>query len=171
MLPLAAWRLTSDTGIGDIVLCLMFLTPFLKTAGHALPPEGPVLVNPLADRPVLRQALAGTEPIVITGGVDYLWLWYYAASDQKERAIYLGDPADEMKVTGDDTVDRGFLALGRWTPVPVRPAEAFFATHRQFLMYRFPPEWLPEALTRAGASIEPLDRDERGELVRVTLPR
>jgi hypothetical protein len=53
--------------------------------------------------------------VVDHGGVVYLDLWYYAPAGGGERAVYLADPAAELAFDRTDTVDRGYLALGRWT--------------------------------------------------------
>ena len=171
VLPLAAWRLTPANGLGDLVLCVAFLLPFLRSAGHAIPGDKPSPPPILSDRPLLTETLAGPEPVILTGGVDYLQVWFYAPAGRQSHAMYLADPAAEIALAGDDTVDRGYLALSRWTAVPVVAADRFLATHDSFLLYRFSSDWLTPKLEKAGATFEPIDKDPNGELVRVHLRR
>jgi hypothetical protein len=169
-LPIACWRLTPDSGLGDLILCLAFLLPFLRGAGHALPDGRPSAVPPLAARPALARALDGRDLVVITGGVDFLQLWFYATPAEQGHAVYLADPAAELAFAGDDSVDRGYLALGRWSAVPIGEASRFLAGHDTFWLYRFDPDWLSPRLRQAGATFTPVETDPGGELVRVQLP-
>jgi hypothetical protein len=169
VLPLAAWRLTPANGLGDLLLCLAFLLPFVRTAGHAIPGDkaSPPAIE--SERPLLAETLAGPEPVILTGGVDYLQVWFYTRLGRQAHALYLADPAAEIALAGDDTVDRGYLALSRWTSVPVIAADRFLETHDTFLLYRFSSDWLTPKLEKAGATFEPIAKEANGELLRVHL--
>ena len=124
-LPLAAWRLTSSSGSGDLVLFLAMLLPFGWDAGRTLLSAKAGFVDPVENRPMLRQALHEPQPVGLAGGIGYLELWYYLSPAEQPRAIYVADPRSELQQTGSDTIDRGYLALARWTPVPVVPYDEF----------------------------------------------
>jgi Dolichyl-phosphate-mannose-protein mannosyltransferase len=111
-------------------------------------------------RPLLVDRLVRfPDPIVITGGVDYLEIWYYMPATVKPRALYLGDPDGELRENRADSVSRGFSALARWTPLPVMPIDEFVASHPRFWMYSSVPNWIERSLTRRGATLIEHDRD------------
>ena len=93
-------------------------------------------LNQLERRPLLVDRLVRfPDPIVITGGVDYLEIWYHMPATVRSRALYLGDPDGELRENRADSVSRGFSALARWTPLPVVPIDEFVASHPRFWMY------------------------------------
>jgi hypothetical protein len=158
--PLAIWRLTPDNAVGDLVLCVALLLSLVKSTGRALPGRAETFRDPVAtDRPALAAALATGDPIVITGGPSYLQLWFYAPPGRRASAIYLANPSAELRQTGTDTIDRGYLALSRWTPVPAVESGAFLAGHDTFRLYALEPDWLTLALRTAGASFKELARE------------
>ena len=119
-----------------------------------------VFQDPLSARPLLGRSLVEADPVVVTGGVDYLPLWYYASPDQKKRIVYLAEPASELRETGTDTVDEGYLALERYDDVGVWTPDAFLASHRRFRLYDQPPNWILPELKARGAVL----REEGSEL-------
>ena len=120
--------------------------------------EHPALVDALGRRP---------SPLVLSGGVDYLSLWYYAPPDVQPRLLYLADPSAELRETNTDTVDLGYLALARWTPVPAVPLVDFLRTHDRFDLYSLGPDWTIASLTKAGVAFSEIGRDPRGTLYEV----
>jgi hypothetical protein len=128
--------------------------------------------HPYADRPLLTDWLQGDAPIVITGGVDYLPLWFYAPADARPRALYIADPARQLRDTGTDTSDRGYLALARWTDVPVRRLDAFVREHPRFVLYSFGADWIERSLRARQARFVELAREPNGtgRLVQVEMP-
>jgi hypothetical protein len=112
-------------------------------------------------RPLLVDRLVRVpDPIVITGGVDYLEIWYYMPAAVRSRALYLGDPDGELRENRTDSVSRGFSALARWTPLPVVPIDEFVASHPRFWMYSSVPNWIERSLTRRGATLIEHARDQ-----------
>ncbi|MCA1649081.1 MAG: hypothetical protein LC753_02020 [Acidobacteria bacterium] len=130
----------------------------------------PAFQNPFEQRVTLLRALAAPGPIVVSGNVLYLQLWYYAPAQLKGRLLYIADPASARRLTKSDTLDRGYLALTRWTALPVQEYETFVAMHHQFRVYAAGSGWLIQRLEEDGASFDPLDEDAGGRLYFVTLP-
>jgi hypothetical protein len=135
-----------------------------------LNPERPL--NQFERRPLLVDRLVRSpDPIVITGGVDYLEIWYYMPAAVRSRALYLGDPDGELRENRTDSVSRGFSALARWTSLPVVPIDEFVASHPRFWMYSSGPNWIERSLTRRGARLieHARDRDDAGTLYEVRM--
>ena len=129
-------------------------------------------LNQLESRPLLVDRLVRfPDPIVITGGVDYLEIWYYLPATVRSRALYLGDPDGELRENGGDSVSRGFSALARWTPLPVVPLDEFVASHPRFWMYSSGPNWIERSLTRRSATLieHARDRHDAGTLYEVRM--
>ena len=86
--------------------------------------------------------------------------------------MYLADPAAELDATGVDTVDRGYLALARWTAVAVVPLETFVQTHRRFWLYApgAGDGWIEGRLRSSSASLTAAGADQHGRLFDVRLP-
>ncbi len=85
--------------------------------------------------------------------------------------VYLADPPEALRLSGSDTIDRGYVALSRWTSVPIEPYESFVARHTGFRVYEAGSGWLLAKLEASGAGIEEIGRDPAGKLFQVTLPR
>jgi hypothetical protein len=108
----------------------------------------PRLSDPVAERPILSAQLRDTSPVVVTGGVQFLQLWYYAGPDLRLRLWYIADPARAEHYLGADTVDRGFVALARWASLGIKPYDALRQT--SFVMYDDGTGWLPKQLRDDG---------------------
>ena len=172
-LVLVPWWLAPPNGLAEIaaVVCVITACVNLGTrvfSDHELHP------NQLERRPLLMDRLfRSPDPIVITGGVDYVEIWYYTPPTARPRALFLGDPASELRQNRADSVSRGYSALARWTPLPVVPIEEFVASHRRFWMYSFGPDWIERSLTRRGATLieHGRDRDGAGTLYEVRMDK
>jgi len=149
---LAIWSVLPKNRLGDVVLVaalgVTFTTYSVRTFREPTPWPHPYL-----HRPVLADWLHGDDPLVITCGVDYLALWYYAPPAARARAIYIADPARQLRDTGTDTSDRGYLALARWTPVPAVPLADYITTHRRFWLYSCGRSWIEDSLEASGATL------------------
>jgi hypothetical protein len=170
-IPLASWRLTRGNHLADAVLCLTLILPFVKEAGQTLQAERWILANPVADRRLIMRRLTSPEPLVLSCGIDYLQLWYYAPPELQNRAFYVAEPEAELRETHTDTVDRGYLALARWTSVPVTDYSAFAANHQTFHLYVCGPDWLTSRLRADGAWMREVEREAGGQLFDVRLAR
>jgi hypothetical protein len=83
---------------------------------------------------------------------------------------YLADVDQARKHLGFDTVDLGYLALRRWTAVPVENYTDYTAAHHEFRVYVAGGGWLLPCLEISGAQIQELGREPGGRLLSVRLP-
>ncbi len=146
------WWLLPRNGLGDLLAAAAFVWPPAALTVRMVH-DPPVLHQPLDNHPVLADWLKGSTPVVLTGGVDYLGLWYSIPGPERRYTVYLADPAAELEAHGSDTVERGFLALGRWTPVSVVPFGGFIATHRHFWLYSYDDAWQERRLRSLNAVV------------------
>ena len=169
VIPLAVWHVTSEQSLAPLALCLTLLLPFAGDAARALEGVRSRSPNPLEVRPLLAQQLAA-GPLALATGLAYLQFWYYTPPVQRQHAVYVADPQSELRTTGTDTIDRGYLALARWTPVSVVDYDAFVREHRAFVVYVCGPSWLGMRLRDDRAVIERLGYELGCWLYRVRLP-
>ena len=172
-LVLVLWWLAPPNGLAELaaVVCVIVAS---VNVGTRIFSDHEQHLNQLERRPLLMDRLVrSSDPIVITGGVDYVEIWYYTPPIAKPRALFLGDPAGELRENRADSVSRGYSALARWTPLPVVPIDEFVASHRRFWMYSFGPDWIERSLTRRGATIieQGRDRDDVGKLYEVRMDK
>ena len=170
VVPLTVWRLGADGGLAEIALGLGLAAAFVSDAGATFTRDRFVFRDPTAGRPLLTERLASGQPVVFAGGISYLELWYHLAPDQQRQALYLADPQMELRDTGSDTIDRGYLALARWTPVPVVAYATFVREHRTFDVYACGRDWLGLRLRRDGASLSEVRAEAGCWLYRARLP-
>ncbi len=170
VVPLAVWRVGRDNGVADVLLCITLLVPFARDAGRSLRLALTDAHSPLEDRPILRDRLASPEPLVVAGGLPYLPLWYYTPALLKPRALYVADPEAELQLTHADTIDRGYLALSRWAPVPVFQYRDFVLDHRRFQIYVCGADWLTPRLRSDGAAFMRMSNEVGCWLYLVRLP-
>ena len=162
-LPVIVWALTPANGAGDLVLAATAITLMVQLHGRVFTESAP-RPNPYASRWVLADWLRGPSSVVITGGVDYLAVWYYAPADARPRAIYVADPDFQLQTTGTDTSDRGYLALARWIDeVPIVPIDQFLQSHDRFWLYSFGADWIEQSLRRRGARLEERASERSGD--------
>jgi hypothetical protein len=164
------WSLPSN-GLGDLLAVSVTLWPPAALTARMIH-DPPVLHHPLDDHPVLADWLKGSTPVVLTGGLDYLGLWYSLPARERRYTVYLADPAAEMAAHSSDTVERGYLTLGRWTPIAVAPFGAFVGTHRHFWLYSYDDAWQEARLRQLNAILIERVREPtgRGVLYEVSLP-
>jgi len=163
-IPLAVQRVASRGRLPEIVLCLVLAASFTESAVRTLLVSPPVFHDPVRERPLLTQQLAGPGPTVATGSLQFLQLWYYTPAELRGRLVYVSDPAAARRYLGSDTIDRGYLALRRWSAVSVVDYAPFVEAHRRFRAYAFGSGWLLARLQDAGARIEETG-SERGARV------
>jgi hypothetical protein len=169
-LPLLLWRWLPDDGLGELAAVVALVFPLISITVETFrqSPWPPVL----EERRLLADALRGADPVVIPWGVDYLTLWYSLPVGYRRQALYLADPDGQLRAAGSDTIDRGYLALARWTPVPVQPMGDFLRVHRHFVAYTQEGDWDPDWLVVRGASVVEVAREPAGTgvLYAVSLP-
>ncbi len=150
MLPLAVARAGSHRRIADIVLATALLATFGASAYRAIVSDQLAYRDPLVSRPLLLESLERGDTVVVSGTTEYLQLWYYAPPELRPRLVYLANPAAALEQTGSDTLDRNYLVLSRWSPVPAREYESFTATHGTFRVADFGRGWLLAHLRKGG---------------------
>jgi hypothetical protein len=169
VIPLAVWQRQTRWGIGELFLCgllaitfAMAIRPFLASP--------PVFQDPFLRRPLLQSAVTSGPPVVSSSSLQFLQYWYYSPSNLKGRLRYLADPEEARKRMRSDTIDRGYLALRRWTAVPVDPYVEYVAGHREFRVHEAGSGWLLGKLDEAGAAREEIGRSPGERLFAVRLP-
>ena len=80
------------------------------------------------------------------------------AIGERTKLVYLSDPERALRARGSDIVELNYLALARWTAVPVDRFDTFVQRHDEFRVYAAGAGWqvdqlrdLPATLTLAGA--------------------
>ena len=162
-IPVLVWWLTTPSVLAEVVAGLAILHGFANLSDHALRDDPPALLR-LVDCPVIRDTLNRPGPLVINGGPSFLELWHSAGPEVRAKLIYLADPAAELRETGADTVDLGYLALARWTAVPAVPLHEFLRTHDRFDFYSLAPDWMAASLADTGGTLAEIGRDRHGTL-------
>jgi hypothetical protein len=162
VLPMIVWAVTPSNGAGDLVMAATAVALLAQLSVRVFSGPAP-WPHPYAARPILADWLRGSLPIVVTGGVEYLGLWYHAPPQARARAIYLADPEYQLRTTGTDTSDRGYLGLARWTDLPVVPIDRFLAAHDRFWLYSFGADWIENSLRERGARFEERGHERKGD--------
>ena len=170
-IPLTIWRLDSRRSRADVLLCAVLAWVVLTETRTALVRAGGGVIDPLADRAVLIAALHDPAPTVLSSSLQYVQFWYYLPPQLKPRLHYLADPDRALNRTGSDTIDRGYLALGRWTALPVEPFDTYVRRQPSFRVYHAGSGWLLDELVESGASVVEIAHDPAGRLYQVTMPR
>lgn len=154
------------TAILPVVLLYLFLPGAYLSIQQARDP----FVSPFDERPALAADARGTEPVVITGGLMYLQLWYYAPADLRQHLWYVADPAAALRLTGTDTLDRGYQELRRWAAVQAPDYSSFMAAHPSFLLYGAGSGWISDQLKADGARFDVIGRERGAAIMQVTRP-
>jgi hypothetical protein len=165
--PLALWCLSRRSRAVEVVLIAVLI------AGVAQPSidlfeHPPAFHDPVGDRPLLVAELRGSPPVIVSGAVQFLQLWYYAPADLRRRLWYVADPARAVRYLGSDTADRGYIQLSHWAPIPVRTYQDLI-DRRSFTLYDDGTGWLPSQLHDGGAVMNVAGTEERARISHVTL--
>lgn len=83
---------------------------------------------------MLRQAGHLDLPVVISNGLDYLSIVHYAP-EQAARLVALVDPVASIAELGNDSLDKGLLAVRCCMAIQVYDYPAFAKQHPVFLLY------------------------------------
>jgi hypothetical protein len=169
-LPLVVWRLNVRDTLAQLALCAVLLYFVATSVVASLGRFDATYPNPTAERTLLTESLRSPSPTVVASSLQFLQFWYYVPAGLKARMWYVADPAEAVERTGSDTFDRGYLALARWTSVPVLNYDTFIAAHRSFRVYQAGSGWLLEKLAEDGATVEEIGVERGGRLYRVTMP-
>jgi hypothetical protein len=162
VLPLAASHVARAGPIAGVVL-LVALAAGHAGAFAAVIRSAP-FDNPVTARPLLAASLRQPGPTVASAQLWFLQLWYYAAPELKSRMVYVADPDRSLQYTGSDTMDRNYLALARWTAVPVERLDSFLPRHPDLRIYASGSGWLLEWLRDRHARLEMMGTEPGGQL-------
>jgi hypothetical protein len=116
---------------------------------------------------LLRQT--NDAPIVISNITIFHKLSFYGQRDLASRLVYVADPHRSVLYLGQDTVDRGLLALNPWFPLKVVWWNEWWGDHASSLVYGPVAdwEWITFALREIGPA-ELINRDTAHVLFDVT---
>jgi hypothetical protein len=167
--PIALWRYDVRRSPAELLVCAALLYAVGTSAVVAVRTQTRP-INPIEDRTLLTSSFQSPGPTVISSSLQFLQYWYYLPPAFATRVCYLADPAQALSRTGSDTIDRGYLALSRWTAVPIQPYQTFLAQHRSFRVYEGGSGWLLDALRDLHARIDLIARSPEGRLYQVTMP-
>lgn len=167
VVPLAAWSCLPRHGAGDILVAAVMVVAVWPVVSAAVPRQPDML----RDRfPMLVDWLNGPNPIAVTGGVLFLETWHAMPPEMRRRVTYLADAYGQRRDTYSDTVERGYLALARWTSLPVVDLREYVKQHPSFWLYVLEPNWALHSIRMMPVTIEEYvrERTSKGTLVRVT---
>jgi hypothetical protein len=167
IIPLATWACLPPHRAGDVLVAAILCVaawPVLSAPIRRQP-------DMLRDRfPMLVDWLKQSDPVALTGGVLFLETWYAMPPEARQRVTYLADAHGQKRDTYSDTVEHGYLALARWTPVPVVELRDYMKKHPSFWLYVLEPNWALHSIQMMPVAIEEhvRERDSKGRLLHVT---
>jgi hypothetical protein len=168
VIPMVVWWRHTRWAIAELFLCGFLAVAFMMSIWPSLVTP-PVFQDPFLSRPLLQSAVASGPPVVSSSSLQFLQYWYYTPTAQKGRLRYLADPEEAKKRMRSDTIDRGYLALRRWTAVPIDPYAEYVAGHREFRVHEAGSGWLLGKLDEIGAAKEEVGRGPGERLYSVHL--
>ena len=101
-------------------------------------------------------------PLVVSDGLDYLPLAYYASPALAKRIVAVVDEPKSIVYARSDGIDRGLTALASFYPVGVYQFGTFAPEHPQFLLYSNGSDvwdWWPRRLADDGYSLQTVASD------------
>jgi hypothetical protein len=166
-LVLGVWRAGPANGAAEAAAFVLVAAMFCRLLWQTFEPGQFVYERPVARHRILADTMAKGDRVVVTGGVEFLALWYDASPDERTRLMYAADPEQERAQTRTDSIDRGYLALARWSDVPIVDAAEFVTARHDFELYDFGSSWLVPRVRAAGGVLLPIAHDSSGSLYRV----
>ena len=103
-IPLGIWRLTAGATSAQIVFALLLTSGFGSAVYQSVVNRPQTFVSPVDQRPVLASALQEPQPVVVTGGLMFLQLWYDTPPAVRARLWYVADSDSAVTYTGSDTI-------------------------------------------------------------------
>ena len=109
-------------------------------------------INVTAFDHLMQQAPADGLPVVVSNGLDFVPLAYYAPPDSSRRLVMLLDRQTARDETGTDSVEVDVEGLKRYMPINVQTYGDFESNNHRFLLYASPGhgEWWQARLLRDG---------------------
>jgi hypothetical protein len=150
---------TTTTLVGTFVLATLGMHEFSFWSSHrhvmsvTKSPTEPV-------EAILQRSGQLDLPVIVSDGLEYVPLAYYASGSVAKRLTALVDPQQSLAYSGSDSVDNAMLALRCCLPLQVRRFEEFTANNPRFLLYSSDSadnfDWWPSRLVRDGFSLRVL---------------
>jgi len=135
---------------------------------------------PVPGHPLLASVPANGLPLVISSGLAFLEIDYYASDALLARAYYVTDIDAAIRQTGAAWFETSYPKMKPLLHLRgnVEAADTFLARHRSFLVYspgyviewRAPDEWLLPELRARGWRLSTLARYGRAQLVEASAP-
>ena len=147
LVPLVLWWLANKSRFVELFL-FAILAGGIAQSTAALIADRPAFRDPVKTRPLFLQELHGSLPVVVTGGIQFLQLWYYTPPELRNHVWYVADPELALKYLGSNTIDLGYAKLVHWSPVNVKSARDLMA-QQEFVLYDDGSGWLPQSLSGA----------------------
>jgi 4-amino-4-deoxy-L-arabinose transferase-like glycosyltransferase len=169
VVPPLVWQRHTRGGSAEILLCAFLVFAFFQSVGPSLK-SPPAFVDPFLSKPLLQNAVTTAPGVISSSSLQFLQHWYYTPNPLKGRIRYLADVENARRLMASDTIDRGYLALHRWTAVPIEPYDSFIAGHREFHVHEGGSGWLLRKLEEIGAATTELGRGPGERLYRIQLP-
>jgi Dolichyl-phosphate-mannose-protein mannosyltransferase len=167
--PLLISYLSNGAGLAPLVLPSVLSIGFAQGVVETVRHAGDPFADPFEQRPALAAAARLPRPVVITGGLMYLQLWYYAPPALRTHLWYIADPAQSMRYTGTDTIDQGYRVLRDRVALNAPDYATFVAQHHDFVLYGAGSGWLTARLAEDGAKMEPAGTELGAPIVDVTV--
>jgi hypothetical protein len=127
-------------------------------------------INVAAFDRLMQQAPPEVLPVVVSNGLDFVPLAYYAPPDSARRLVMLLDRQAARDQTGTDSVEVDVEGLKRYMPVNVQSYGDFEASNHRFLLYASPGhgEWWQARLLRDGFTMTTIAAEGSRVLYRVS---
>jgi hypothetical protein len=134
------YRLSDERGVVALVsIALSFFTYGLNASLTGI--DDRVALDDLrADRYFLTHK-TDDRPLVVDEITVFHRLSFYGPPPLVNRLTYVADPKASAKYLGQDTIDRGLLALRPWFPINAVSVSNYVRTHSSFLVYGYVGEW------------------------------
>jgi len=151
LLPLCLRRLYRNSK-GAALATLFFLGLCFGTR-YAVGLTMQDLLYPKGLEPWLRASADPQSPIVVADPLTYLDLAYNANRDVSDVLVYLPDPQEALRYTGENTADYGLAGLRGITPLNLPTYPDFLSSHQQFFfLWEYSRrDWIVRKLRDTGA--------------------
>ena len=133
-------RLADRRGIVALVSVVLSLSIYAVTATLTAVDNRATLDDLRGDRYFLDHK-APDRPVVVDEVTVFHRLSFYGQPSLANRIAYLADAKSSAKYLGQDTIDRGLLALRPWFPINVLPVTNYVRLHPSFLVYGYVGDW------------------------------
>jgi hypothetical protein len=111
-------------------------------------------------------------PVVVSSGLTYLPLVYYASPAWKHRFVFVEDSQKALNYAKTDNVDKALRSLVGYFPLEIKGYSEFISSHPSFLLYEDASpgfEWLPLHLTHVGAALQVVAMKQNQTMYLVTM--